>query len=202
MRPPVPLDACTFERFGFYVLPGFLPAGTCRRLRRRLRTAPARPGEIRARGRTVRAAGRRVDVLSPPPRTRAALDRALERLQGTLAKHFGRRLQGHEPVQFLRYRPGGRYGLHTDRTPGTRDPALRRRKVSVVVFLNRQGRGAGRFEGGDLVFPARRAGGARGRLPLAVRPEPGLLIAFRPDLEHEVTPVRSGLRFSLAAWLH
>ena len=200
MRDPVALEAASFARFGFFVQPGFLSAEDCRRLRRRLRAAPSRPGEIRARGRAVRASGRRVDVLSVPDATRARIDRALDGLRPRLAAHFGRRLRSHEPVQFLRYRPGGRYGLHTDRTPGTRDPALKRRKVSAVVFLTREGRGPGRCTGGDLVFPARRSRGARGRLPLAVRPEPGLLIAFRPDLEHEVRRVRSGLRFSLAVW--
>lgn len=201
MRPPIVLEPETFARFGFFVLPGFLTPGACRRLRRRLKTAPSRPGEVHARGRTVRAEGRRVDVLSVPAATRVEIDVRLDRLRPTLEEHFGCRLAAHEPVQFLRYRRGGHYGLHTDRTPGTRDPDLRRRKVSVVVFLNGPGRGPGRCLGGELVFPARRSRGARGRLPLAVDPEPGLLIAFRPDLEHEVRPVTHGSRFSLATWI-
>lgn len=202
MDRPVALDPETFARFGFFVLPRFLLPEACRRLRRRMKTAPSRPGEVHARGRKVRAAGRRVDVLSVPAATQAGIDLRLDRLRPVLERHFGVSLDGHEPVQFLRYRPGHRYGLHTDRTPGTRDPALRRRKVSVVVFLSGEGRGPGRCLGGELVFPARRSPPARGRLPLAVGAEPGLLIAFRPDLEHEVRPVRGGLRFSLATWLY
>jgi SM-20-related protein len=36
---------------------------------------------------------------------------------------------------------------------------------------------------------------------LAVEGEPGLLLAFRPDLLHEVTPVLHGDRYTIVTWL-
>jgi len=190
-----PLDPETFQAFGFFVRRGFLSSAECARLRRAMSSGRAQAGEIRAGGRGVRARmKRRVDVVSVSAAVRARVDRAIQSVLPAVERHFGRRLRGHETVQYLRYRPGGRYALHTDRTPGTKDPDVRRRKVSVIVFLGRPG------HGGELVFPATRAGERVPRVLLAIRPEPGLLIAFRPEIEHEVRPVRRGTRFTLATW--
>jgi predicted 2-oxoglutarate/Fe(II)-dependent dioxygenase YbiX len=164
-----------------------------------MRAAEAGSGEIRVRGRSRKVARKRlVDVVNVPPRTRDRVERALIRLVPRLSAHFGRRLSGLEPVQFLRYETGGRYGLHTDRAPGSRDPHVRRRRVSVIVLLSRPG--PGRLIGGELAFPGIDSRGSRTRFSLAVRSEPGLLIAFRPEIEHEVLQVRKGTRYSLATW--
>jgi len=189
------LPAETFHAFGFLTRRGFLSPAECARLKRAMRSGRALPGEIRAGGRGVRSRiDRRVDVVRVSAAVRARVDRALRAILPAIEERFGRRLRGHETVQFLRYRPGGRYVLHTDRTPGTRDPAVRRRKVSVIVFLGRPG------HGGELVFPATRAGERIPRVLLAIRPEPGLLLAFRPGIEHEVRRVRRGTRYTLATW--
>lgn len=197
----MPLQPEMFTRFGFYVQRGFLSPKQCARLRRCMRAAPAEPGGIWAPGRIVVSKRKRhVGVLKVSRKTRAWVERAFERLQPRLEKHFSRRLRDLETVQFLRYREGGRYRLHTDRLPGTRNPHVRQRKVSVIVFLSRPGRGRGRHLGGELVFTGEGSGRSGARLALAVKAEPGLLVAFEPEVEHEVLPVRQGNRFSLATW--
>ena len=121
------LPAETFHAFGFLTRRGFLSAADCARLKRAMRSGAALPGEIRAGGRGVRSRiNRRVDVVRVSAAARARVDRALRALLPALEEHFGRRLRGHEPVQFLRYGRGGRYVLHTDRTPGTRLAVTRR----------------------------------------------------------------------------
>ena len=197
MKRPIPLAPESFLPFGFFVRRGFLSPAACARLRRAMSAADAVSGQIRSRGRSVRSRGdRRVDVVTVSSRMRAGVDRAFRRVMPLLQARFGRRLSGLEPVQFLRYRRGGRYVLHTDRTPGSRDAVAGRRKVSLIVFLSPPAD----HLGGALVFPAMRSGDRRARLPLAVRAEAGLLVAFRPEIEHEVRPVRRGVRCTLATW--
>lgn len=61
------------------------------------------------------------------------------------------------------------------------------RDVSAIYYLNDA------FEGGEIVFD--RAG-------MVVRPRRGLLLAFPSDAGHvhEVLPVRSGVRYTMAIW--
>jgi predicted 2-oxoglutarate/Fe(II)-dependent dioxygenase YbiX len=61
------------------------------------------------------------------------------------------------------------------------------RDVSAIYYLNDG------FEGGEIVFH---------RTRLIVKPGRGLLLAFPSDAEHEheVLPVRRGLRYTMAIW--
>jgi predicted 2-oxoglutarate/Fe(II)-dependent dioxygenase YbiX len=110
-----------------------------------------------------------------------------------------------ENPQFLVYGPGGFYRPHRD---NTRDPAAaeisRLRKVSVVLFLNSPSEepGAGSYSGGSLVFYdlMRHADGRMPGLPLI--PAEGLLVGFRSELLHGVTPVTSGQRYTLVTWYY
>jgi predicted 2-oxoglutarate/Fe(II)-dependent dioxygenase YbiX len=184
------LEPEMFARFGFLIRRRFFTPMQCARLRRSMRSAPAEPGGVWTSRRIVRSKRKRhVGVLTVSRRTRRWVERAFLKLRARLERHFARRLTDLEPVQFLRYRTGGRYVFHTDRLPGTRNPRVRQRKVSLIVLLSR----TGRHRGGELVFSGE-------RLALAVKAEPGLLVAFEPEVEHAVLPVRRGDRFSLATW--
>jgi predicted 2-oxoglutarate/Fe(II)-dependent dioxygenase YbiX len=61
------------------------------------------------------------------------------------------------------------------------------RDVSAIYYLNDT------FEGGEIVFD---------QVPLMVKPRRGLLLAFPSDGAHvhEVLPVRSGVRYTMAIW--
>src|SRR5580693_291412 len=61
------------------------------------------------------------------------------------------------------------------------------RDVSAIYYLNDE------FEGGEIVFD---------QVPLMVKPRRGLLLAFPSDGAHvhEVLPVRSGVRYTMAIW--
>ena len=53
------------------------------------------------------------------------------------------------------------------------------------------------FSGGYLTFYGL---AETANLPVPIIADPGLLIAFRPDLIHAVTPVTRGLRLSVVSW--
>ncbi len=61
------------------------------------------------------------------------------------------------------------------------------RDVSAIYYLNDA------FEGGEIVFD---------RAHLVVKPRRGLLLAFPSDADHvhEILPVRSGARYTMAIW--
>lgn len=95
-------------------------------------------------------------------------------------------LTGAERVQFAEYGPGHHYTWHTDTF--TLSGAPEDRKVTVVCLLNDA------FEGGD--FEVRLYNDYKAPL------KKGSMIAFPSILEHRVTPVSEGTRYSATMWFN
>jgi SM-20-related protein len=110
-------------------------------------------------------------------------------------KHFGVTLKQCEEPQFLRYREGDFFVAHQDGNTGLLNLDAEQRLISIVIILSRESEQpeAGAHCGGSLVFSD---------WPDKFRPpvEPGMLIAFRSETTHEVTPVTHGERYSIASW--
>jgi SM-20-related protein len=102
-------------------------------------------------------------------------------------EHFSFALDECEDPQFLRYREGDFFVAHQDGNTGMLLLDTERRRISTVIFLNRN------YSGGALVFANL---SSRYQMPA----EPGTLVAFRSETTHEVTPVTHGERFSIASW--
>jgi SM-20-related protein len=119
----------------------------------------------------------------------------------TIEENFSISLRDCEEPQFLRYDAGDFFVAHQDGNTGmlqlTSDAE---RKVSVVIFLNRQSDepGAGTYSGGYLKFSDYRAEPQYRQLHLPA--DAGTLVAFRSELTHEVTPVTHGKRYSIVSW--
>jgi SM-20-related protein len=112
-----------------------------------------------------------------------------------IEKHFAVALSECEEPQFLHYREGDFFVAHQDGNTGLLRLDTEQRRISMIVFLNRESElpGPGVYGGGSLVFTDLRN---RFHLPA----EPGMLVAFRSETTHEVTPVRHGERYSIASW--
>lgn len=130
-----------------------------------------------------------------------------------------------ESFQFTEYKPGGFYSWHKDGasdTPGayrryihgitplpmkpdgrlperyTTDPNMigKVRKLSVTINLNKPGE----YEGGNLKFDyGPHNDGNRFYECEEIRPQ-GSIIVFPSFIDHTVTPVTSGTRYSLVLW--
>lgn len=116
-----------------------------------------------------------------------------------IEQFFDLTLSGCESPQFLKYETGDYFKPHQDRGHKTNQEAYER-KVSLILFLNQSD-----YEGGHLVFydllPKHPVFGKKSvGLPLKV--EPGLFIAFHPDILHEVKPVTKGQRYSIVSWYY
>jgi len=190
---------------GLFVRRGFLDAPLCARLREQMRSAERNRATVRQQGSeyAVDPGVRRVDWAVPPEASIAEVESRLAAIRPEVERHFRIPLAGHQPPQFLAYREGDFYVAHrdsTDEPDAAQTPKVRR--VSVVVFLNDQAQEKQDdcYGGGSLTFyglmadPRSRSTG----FPLAG--EEGLLVAFRSETVHEVTPVTWGERYTIASW--
>ena len=144
---------------------------------------------------------RKVARLLPSPETVERVRQRLLEVRDGVSAYFGTSLTSCEDPQFLRYREGDFFVAHQDGNTGLlRSEREQSRKVSVVIFLNRQSTPPeeGSYGGGSLVFTEWRAGRRSGKYELAG--EGGMLVAFPSDTTHEVTPVEWGERYSIVSW--
>jgi predicted 2-oxoglutarate/Fe(II)-dependent dioxygenase YbiX len=200
-------QAALLLRLGIYVNRQFLPRTLCDRFCRTMAPAPGEAAEIYAgAGSGVDTSIRRTREIALPPGLQTEFQSRLAAVLPALSGHFARPLAVSNDLAFLVYEPGDFFKPHRDRASG--DAAAggndtHRRRVSVVVFLNRQASTPGELEyaGGDLTLfrliddPAWRDVG----FPVAA--EPGMLVAFDSATLHEVTPVTAGRRMTAVEWL-
>ena len=106
--------------------------------------------------------------------------------------HFSVKLCECEDPQFLRYRTGDFFVAHQDGNTGMLALDQENRRISVVIFLSP----SDTHWGGKLVFHDYRS---QKRFAFSTH-NPGTVVAFRSETTHEVTPIISGERFSIAGW--
>lgn len=200
-------NADFFRRLGLFVLPQFLEAEVCERLRAEVASARQSPATVRAGAAAydVDETTRKTALAEVSPGSTSLVEQRVLALKPELESHFGVSLAGCQPLQFLVYKEGDFFRAHRD-SAAEHDAAefSRRRQVSVVIFLNGES-DDGRpdtYSGGALTFYGV-FGNERGKqvgLPLVG--EPGLLIAFGTDVVHEVTAVTRGERYTITTWLY
>jgi SM-20-related protein len=131
---------------------------------------------------------RRTTSLHPSNETISQMWNRLFQQKPLLEEHFGQSLTDCERPQFLRYEKGDFFVRHQDGNTKQLDfDHLRIRRISIVVFLNDC------FSGGALKF-------YDDPTTFDLLGETGLLVAFRADLFHEVSPITAGERFTMITW--
>lgn len=136
---------------------------------------------------TINETVRRTFRVEPSDETVALVIQKLLALKESIEKHFDVVLNECEDPQFLRYREGDFFVAHQDGNTGLLRLETEKRLISTVIFLNRD------YSGGSLVFSNLRE---RFEMPAGQ----GMLVAFRSETTHEVTPVTHGERYSIASW--
>ena len=130
----------------------------------------------------------------------ATVETIVTRLLGVkelVEKHFSVALSECEDPQFLHYREGDFFVAHQDGNTGMTRLDTERRLVSTVIFLSREADSPqpGAHCGGSLVFSDYRTNSKFHMIG-----EPGMLVAFRAETTHEITPVTHGERYSIVSW--
>jgi predicted 2-oxoglutarate/Fe(II)-dependent dioxygenase YbiX len=187
-------------RFDLHAVERFFDVGACRRLIDEIRRAEtstaltfgkSNSGSVDERARKVRSA-----TLDSP--TVAEVTARLLDYLPHLRDHFGFPLSTIEEPQFLWYGPGDFFVAHQDgNTKLIQLESDRLRRVSLSIFLNQQSSEdlPDSYTGGSLVFTDHATGNR-----CDVQGETGKLVAFRSELTHEVTPIKSGDRFAVVTW--
>ncbi len=184
---------------GYSIWHGAVPRAACNATLQAIEGAGAVAGRVLRRGQEQHDAAMRActehrlahaDAATVTQAMRAVGAAALTAAGGARARFDG-------PL-FCRYRQGGHFRAHRDRSPDPFDAAtVRSRRISLVCLLNDADdtAGAPAFDGGMLVlYPE--------FVPVNAPLRAGSIIAFSSDLLHEVRPVRRGTRYSAVAWLY
>jgi SM-20-related protein len=189
--------------FDLFMVKGFLEPEICRQLIDELRHCQSAPATVYGMGKAsaVDERVRKVNRLIPSQATVDYVREQLLNCRSEIEDHFGVNLNNCEEPQFLRYCVGDFFVAHQDGNTGLLfDEREQRRKISIVIILNRQSEAgeSDTFCGGSLVFSEWRPGYKSGRLELTG--EAGRLVTFRAEITHEVIPVTQGERYSIVSW--
>jgi SM-20-related protein len=195
-----------FERLGLFVRRGFLDAEECARLSAEARQAERVAGAVGddEESYAVDVRRRSTDIAEVPAEAKDLVDRKLTAMIPEIERHFSVAVEGRQSLQFLAYKKGDFFQAHRDRNeaPEVADYAGSR-QVSVAIFLNGEGEesSSGTYGGGSLTFYGLLGeDDADRQIGLPLIGEEGLLVAFRSDLAHAVTPVTHGERYTVVTW--
>jgi predicted 2-oxoglutarate/Fe(II)-dependent dioxygenase YbiX len=191
-------EAAFFTRFGLFADRELLDPATCAHVVAEMRRRGGRPATVSLSGEHVDEGYRRTTLVDISEATRALVEDRIRAGLPAIERHFDEQLGDIERAQFLLYREGDHFRRHTDSHRDGPSREVTPRRISAVVFLNGEG-AADRpdsYGGGQLTFYGLMGDGLG--LPLVGRP--GLLVAFRSDLVHAVTPVTHGERCTVVSW--
>jgi SM-20-related protein len=124
-------------------------------------------------------------------------------LRSALGHRFEVELSDCQGPTYLIYKPGDFFEPHKDESqlPGAPEH-VRQRRVSAIIFLSDADAGdrAGEYAGGSLGFYGLLQDPRCAHIGLPVKGRAGLLVAFRSDVFHQVTPVTRGERYTIVSW--
>src|SRR5882762_9205517 len=132
----------TTDQFDLYLVSNFFDAETCRELISEMQSSLASPSVTYGQGSPgdVNERVRKVTRTQPSAQTVARVAQRLMDHRESVAEHFGVSLSRCEEPQFLCYRTGDFFVAHQDGNTGlVRLGTDESRRVSVSIFLNRQG---------------------------------------------------------------
>lgn len=188
-----------FRRFGCFAQSGALAPELCGDLLDRARSAAAEAATVyrSGMGYQVEESFRRTRQLRLEPP--AEFVSALETLTPGLEAAFGLEGLRWTESQFLHYRTGDFFRRHRDALDSQRPDASQfPRRISVVAFLNEE---EVDYAGGALTLYGLVPQPEWRNVGFALRGRSGMVFAFRSEIEHEVTPVLWGERFTVVSWL-
>ena len=189
--------------YDLLVEPNFLSESTCRNIIDETSNGAFQPATVYGRtdSGSVDERVRKTTRLSVSEETFQLVNQRLLDYKPRVEQHFQVSLRDCEEPQFLRYNVGDFFVAHQDGNTGLiRLASDSERRISISLFLNQQSDDStpGTYSGGSLKFSDYRKPAPDREFYMPV--ETGLLVAFRSELTHEVTPITRGHRYSIVSW--
>ena len=190
---------------GICTLEGFLDRATCEQIKSEMRQG----GNARARvydrewNYRERASLRSTLQVAVADTTDALIRRKLLDMRSALSRHFDLELSDCQALNYLIYKPGDFFEPHKDESQKADAPEhVRMRRVSAIVFLSDQDEAGrpGEYAGGSLGFYGLLKDPRCVNIGLPLKGRAGLLVAFRSDVFHQVSPVTRGERYTVVSW--
>ena len=184
------------------VIKKFLEPRVAANLVAEMMTASSNRSTVSGRGpvRTIDEDVRKSRRLSPSKETVALVNRRLLERRVEVEEFFKVTLDKCEDPQFLHYRAGDYFVAHQDGNTGLLQIETEQRKISAIIFLSNE-------SDADIPQPNTHCGGSLCFSNYRLNPghfrlvgEPGMLVAFRSETTHEITPLTSGERYSIVSW--
>lgn len=193
-----------FRSAGLFVKTDFLHSGECAEITAQMReAAPCKALIAKKNGEedTLDESRRRVLCVSVEKSLANLVKTRLLRVKPGIEAHFRLPLTDCQGPNFLRYDVNAFYKCHRD-ADFDAPPDVIHRKISAVIFLNASSKEAAAdgYTGGELTFYGLLPGAQWEKCAFSFEAAAGLLIAFPSNMAHEVQPVTSGQRFTIACW--
>ena len=199
-------DADFFTHFGMFTNRNFFDSDLCLKIRSDMRSTDSNPSTVvekQGPDDAVDEKTRRTRSAKVSTSTRALVEERLLAVKPKLEKHFNLVLDGCQKPQFLIYREGDFFRAHPDNSTDPDAPEfVKERQVSAVIFLNNEVEDPmpDSYSGGSLTFYGLIDDPRGESMGFPLTGEAGLLVAFRPEILHEVTPVTHGERYTIVSW--
>jgi SM-20-related protein len=198
------LEKDSYTVFGLFEKKNFLDREICERIRMEMSSAKGLPAYfVKTNEPMLDENVRRTVEKEVSKETTELISHRLTGIMGELEDYFKTPLSRPQEPRFLYYTKGGFFKRHVDKGMNPQNPQeVKDRKVSAIVFLNDESDTPGDdcYTGGSFIIygilniPRFESHGFK------VSGTAGMLIAFRSELIHEVTPVTSGVRYTVADW--
>lgn len=201
------------QNLGIYIEPNFLPSEVCDRFLAQAQTATSEPALVWTPGLEESLnlvedkKQRKTEQVKLSDLAMAEIENRMLALKPVIEKHFALELHGFQNPLFYRYKEGSFFGAHRDSCNEPLAPeCLRQRRVSSIIFLNQRTEDADleasvpTYCGGSLAFYGLIDDPRWQNFGISVPSQPGMLVAFRSELLHEVKQVTAGERYTIVSW--
>lgn len=193
-----------YSSLGLFVEKDFFNTELCERIRKEMNTALGDPAGVIKMDKTLYDEKvRKTKQQKVSPETLSFVKKRLLELKPSLENHFGKLLRGYQNPVFLYYKKGDFFRPHYDKGMKPENPKeIRDREVSVVVFLNSEDDSTDEdsYSGGSLRLYGLRDDPLFKKHGFHIIGKTGMLLAFRSEILHEVTPVKEGERYTVVSW--
>lgn len=198
------MDKDSYSAFGLFAKKNFLGNELCKGIRLEMSSSMGKPGRfVKTNERLLDENVRRTVEKEVSKDTRVLISDKLSGIKGELEAYFAIALSHPQNPKFLYYREGDFFQRHIDKGTNPQNPQeAKDRKVSTIIFLNNETDepGNGNYTGGSFIIYGILSDPRFESHGFKVPGTTGTLIAFRSELYHEVTPVTSGVRYTVVDW--